>query len=129
MTTTVIKSIGTGKDFPGLWEFMTYANARDLVADDEVLVAELYEDYLLPYGYGVLSPTTSSEVNCVIVRPAAGLGVNAGHDLNQANLPAFLAAVPGVQEVSIGHALIGEALHDGLAATVAAYRRIVDAAR
>ena len=60
---------------------------------------------------------------------AAGLGVNAGHDLNQANLPAFLAAVPGVQEVSIGHALIGEALHDGLAATVAAYRRIVDAAR
>lgn len=59
---------------------------------------------------------------------AAGLAVNAGHDLNQANLGAFLAAVPGVHEVSIGHALIGEALYAGLDATVRAYRRIVDAA-
>ena len=57
---------------------------------------------------------------------AAGLAVNAGHDLNQANLPAFLAGVPQVREVSIGHALIGEALYEGLAATVGAYRRIVD---
>ncbi len=52
---------------------------------------------------------------------AAGLGVNAGHDLSQANLGDFLAAVPGVLEVSIGHALIGEALHEGLDATVRAY--------
>lgn len=59
---------------------------------------------------------------------AAGLGVNAGHDLSQANLADFLAAVPEVLEVSIGHALIGEALYDGLDATVRAYRRIVDAA-
>ena len=59
---------------------------------------------------------------------AAGLGVNAGHDLSQANLAHFLAAVPGVLEVSIGHALIGEALYAGLEATVHAYRRIVDAA-
>lgn len=59
---------------------------------------------------------------------AAGLAVNAGHDLNQANLGAFLGAVPEVREVSIGHALIGEALFAGLDATVRAYRRIVDAA-
>jgi len=52
---------------------------------------------------------------------AAGLGVNAGHDLSQANLRAFLAGVPGVEEVSIGHALIGEALYDGLATTVRRY--------
>lgn len=52
---------------------------------------------------------------------AAGLGVNAGHDLDQANLREFLEAVPGVLEVSIGHALIGEALHDGLAETVSRY--------
>lgn len=51
----------------------------------------------------------------------AGLGVNAGHDLNQRNLADFLATVPGVQEVSIGHALVGEALRDGLPATVRAY--------
>ena len=54
----------------------------------------------------------------------AGLGVNAGHDLSQANLGAFLAQVPGVLEVSIGHALIGEALYDGLDATVRAYLAI-----
>ncbi|MBB1473268.1 MULTISPECIES: pyridoxine 5'-phosphate synthase [unclassified Luteimonas] len=59
---------------------------------------------------------------------AAGLGVNAGHDLSQDNLGDFLAAVPGVQEVSIGHALIGEALHDGLGTTVARYLAILDAA-
>ncbi|RZA21774.1 MAG: pyridoxine 5'-phosphate synthase [Lysobacteraceae bacterium] len=59
---------------------------------------------------------------------AAGLAVNAGHDLNQANLAVFLAAVPEVREVSIGHALIGEALYAGLDATVRAYRRIIDAA-
>lgn len=52
---------------------------------------------------------------------AAGLGVNAGHDLNQANLGLFLQQVPGVLEVSIGHALIGEALYDGLDATVKKY--------
>jgi len=52
---------------------------------------------------------------------AAGLGVNAGHDLSQQNLRDFLAGVPGVLEVSIGHALIGEALHDGLQATVERY--------
>ncbi len=52
---------------------------------------------------------------------AAGLGVNAGHDLSQANLGPFLAGVPGVDEVSIGHALVGEALYAGLDATVRAY--------
>lgn len=57
---------------------------------------------------------------------SAGLGVNAGHDLDQANLGAFLAAVPDVLEVSIGHALIGEALYDGLDATVRRYLAIVE---
>ena len=56
---------------------------------------------------------------------ALGIGVNAGHDLSQANLGDFLAAVPGVSEVSIGHALIGEALYAGLEATVRAYLRIL----
>ncbi|MBW8851645.1 MAG: pyridoxine 5'-phosphate synthase [Xanthomonadales bacterium] len=56
---------------------------------------------------------------------AHGLGVNAGHDLSQANLGAFLDAVPGVQEVSIGHALIGEALYAGLDATVKAYLAVL----
>jgi pyridoxine 5-phosphate synthase len=52
---------------------------------------------------------------------AAGLGVNAGHDLNQRNLPAFLSHVPGVLEVSIGHALVADALEEGLGRTVRNY--------
>ena len=55
---------------------------------------------------------------------ALGIGVNAGHDLSQANLAALLAGVPDVLEVSIGHALIGEALYDGLATTVRDYLTI-----
>jgi pyridoxine 5-phosphate synthase len=50
-----------------------------------------------------------------------GLGVNAGHDLNRDNLGEFLRRVPGVQEVSIGHALVADALELGYAATVQAY--------
>ena len=60
---------------------------------------------------------------------ALGLAVNAGHDLSQANLGDFLAAVPGVAEVSIGHALIGEALYAGLEPTVRAYLRILGSAK
>jgi pyridoxine 5-phosphate synthase len=52
---------------------------------------------------------------------ATGLGINAGHDLNRDNLPAFLSTVSGVQEVSIGHAFIADALELGYAATVQAY--------
>ena len=55
---------------------------------------------------------------------ALGMGVNAGHDLSQDNLAEFLAAVPGVLEVSIGHALVAEALVDGWATTLARYRAI-----
>ena len=52
---------------------------------------------------------------------AAGLGVNAGHDLNRDNLAAFVREVPGVEEVSIGHALMSDALELGYTATVKAY--------
>ena len=52
---------------------------------------------------------------------AVGLGVNAGHDLNRDNLGTFLRAVPGVLEVSIGHALIADALEMGYTDTVHAY--------
>jgi pyridoxine 5-phosphate synthase len=53
-----------------------------------------------------------------------GLGVNAGHDLNLDNLRLFLDRVPGVDEVSIGHALIADALEYGLAETVRRYRAL-----
>ncbi|HEY6923205.1 MAG TPA: pyridoxine 5'-phosphate synthase [Steroidobacteraceae bacterium] len=56
-----------------------------------------------------------------------GLGVNAGHDLNLENLGPFCRAVPGVLEVSIGHALIGDALSMGLDAAVRSYVAVLDA--
>jgi pyridoxine 5-phosphate synthase len=59
----------------------------------------------------------------------AGLEVNAGHDLNRDNLTAFIAQVPGVSEVSIGHALIADALELGYSATVKDYLRCIQAAK
>ena len=59
---------------------------------------------------------------------AINLGVNAGHDLNRDNLAEFLRAVPGVHEVSIGHALIADALELGYEATVKDYLRCIDQA-
>ena len=59
---------------------------------------------------------------------AIDLGVNAGHDLNRDNLAEFLRAVPGVREVSIGHALIADALELGYAATVKDYLHCIDEA-
>lgn len=58
-----------------------------------------------------------------------GLGVNAGHDLNRDNLAAFVQRVPGVSEVSIGHALIADALEQGYAATVRGYLACLGADR
>ena len=52
----------------------------------------------------------------------AGVGINAGHDLNRDNLAAFLSAVPGVSEVSIGHALIADSIEFGLGPTVRMYQ-------
>lgn len=50
-----------------------------------------------------------------------GLGLNAGHDLNLENLAFFIRTIPWTDEVSIGHALISDALYMGLEATVKAY--------
>jgi pyridoxine 5-phosphate synthase len=55
----------------------------------------------------------------------AGLGVNAGHDLNRENLTEFIKKVPAVAEVSIGHALIADALELGYSAAVQAYLRCI----
>jgi len=96
--------------------------ARELGADR----VELYtEAYARAYG-----TTAQSECLAVYAKAAqaalfCGLGVNAGHDLNRANLTDFLRAVPGVREVSIGHALIGDAVEFGIAQTVREYQRCI----
>jgi pyridoxine 5-phosphate synthase len=58
-------------------------------------------------------------------RGGAGLGVNAGHDLTLANLPALVEAIPDLEECSIGHALTADALIYGFAETVRKYRAIL----
>ncbi len=58
------------------------------------------------------------------VAQAVGLGVNAGHDLNLQNLEKF-CSIPKILEVSIGHALMAEALDMGLSNTVKAYLKIL----
>lgn len=87
--------------------------------------ADRVELYTEPYARAFGTRDESAELKryAAAARAAldAGLGVNAGHDLNQQNLPRFLSAVAGVAEVSIGHALIADALEDGLARTVKAY--------
>ena len=56
---------------------------------------------------------------------ALGLGVNAGHDLSLQNLRCLSQAIPFLEEVSIGHALISEALYLGLERTIALYLEIL----
>jgi pyridoxine 5-phosphate synthase len=60
---------------------------------------------------------------------AAGLEVNAGHDLSRDNLSEFLRAVPDVREVSIGHAFVSDALELGYAAATREYLRRIEEAR
>ena len=92
--------------------------ARELGADR----VELYTE---PYAQSFGTPRQAESLRQYAVAAeaavAAGLGVNAGHDLNRANLAPFLTAVPGVDEVSIGHALIADALEFGLGPTVRMY--------
>ena len=56
---------------------------------------------------------------------AAGLGLNAGHDLTRGNLPALVKALPNLQEVSIGHAVIADAMMFGLGETVRKFRMAI----
>ena len=87
--------------------------------------ADRIELYTEPYAAAWGTPAQDAQLQrCARAAQAAldaGLGVNAGHDLNRDNLAAFARTVPGVAEVSIGHALIADALELGYAATVKAY--------
>lgn len=96
-------------------ESMRYA--AELGADR----VELYtEPYALAYGTPTQAEVLGRYEAAARAALRAGLGINAGHDLNRDNLAAFLAVVPA-DEVSIGHALIADALEFGLGPTVRMY--------
>jgi len=88
---------------------------------------ELYtEPYARAFGAAEQDAVLLRYVESARAAQRAGLGVNAGHDLNLGNLTPFLEAVPKVLEVSIGHALISDALEFGLGEAV---RKYLDAIR
>ena len=102
----------------GEGQFTSMALARAWGADR----VELYtEPYARSYGHPRQAEVLAQYARAAASAQAQGLGVNAGHDLNRQNLPDFLQMVPLVLEVSIGHALISDALETGYAAAVRAY--------
>ncbi|MDQ6881864.1 MAG: pyridoxine 5'-phosphate synthase [Pseudomonadota bacterium] len=99
--------------------------ARALGADR----VELYtESYARAFGTASARSVLGGFSQAAKAARASGLGVNAGHDLSRENLTEFLLQVPGVQEVSIGHALVSDALELGYAAAVRAYLACIDRA-
>ena len=90
---------------------------------------ELYtESYASAYGTADKEAVLAGYVHAAEAARACGLGINAGHDLNRENLAEFVRTVPGVQEVSIGHALIADALELGYDAAVKSYLACIAAA-
>ena len=88
--------------------------------------ADRVEIYTGPYG-GTFDPRAKQrELDKIVAAAnaanAAGLGLNAGHDLTRDNLPALIAALPHLAEVSIGHAIIADALTFGIGETVRLFR-------
>lgn len=97
----------------------TMRHAAELGADR----VELYtEPYAQSFGSARQDAVLCRYATAASAARAAGMGVNAGHDLNLQNLAVFLREVPGIDEVSIGHALIADALEFGLASTVRKYQ-------
>ncbi len=88
--------------------------------------ADRVEIYTGPYGGAQEEAHARRELDRVIATgkaaQKAGVGLNAGHDLTTANLPPLVAALPNLAEVSIGHAIIAEALVYGMAETVRRFR-------
>lgn len=102
------------------------AAARAVGADR----VELYtEPYAAAFVAGVAQQQLARFAAAAQAAQAAGLKVNAGHDLNRDNLTPFLKAVPSVCEVSIGHAFMADALELGYTATVQTYLQAIEAAQ
>ena len=88
--------------------------------------AERVELYTEPYAHRYPADPAGAAAPFILAAKTAadeGLGLNAGHDLNLQNLKFFASNIVGLQEVSIGHALITDALYLGLENTIRLYRR------
>ncbi len=102
-----------------------FALARKLGADR----VELYtEPYAVNFDTPERTRIRNAFAGAAAAAQAAGLGVNAGHDLNLQNLGPFLE-IPQILEVSIGHALMVECLESGLESVLKSYLKLVRAAK
>jgi pyridoxine 5-phosphate synthase len=105
------------------------ANA-DAIAEAAKTGARRIEIYTGPYADAFGTANAEAQFQCVKATARAavecGMGVNAGHDLDLRNLPRLAREVPEINEASIGHALLADALYLGLAETI---RRYVAACR
>ncbi len=91
--------------------------------------ADRVEIYTGPYGGAFSQQDLAREFDRVVATgkaaAQAGLGLNAGHDLTRANLPALIKALPNLLEVSIGHAITADALMFGMGETVKRFRTAI----
>ncbi len=97
------------------------AAAADVGADRIELYTEQYAD---DWGTGAQEACWQQFVDAAASAARAGLGINAGHDLNLKNLPLF-ATLPGLLECSIGHAVACDALFVGMTESVRRYRQAI----
>jgi pyridoxine 5-phosphate synthase len=84
---------------------------------------ELYTEAYATHFHQGKEQAIAPYVEAARVAQSAGLGINAGHDLDLHNLKYFAQNIPGLQEVSIGHALVSDALYYGLENTIQMYLR------
>jgi len=94
-------------------------NAAETGADRIELYTESYASEYLADREKAIAPF----IRAAEAALKSGLGINAGHDLNLDNLRFFAQKIPGLLEVSIGHALIADALYFGLENTIQLYLR------
>lgn len=85
---------------------------------------ELYtESYAKQFEEGKKEIAIQPYIKAATLAKELGLGINAGHDLDRHNLPYLVQQIPFIDEVSIGHALISDALYFGLENTIQLYKR------
>ncbi len=97
---------------------------KEQIAEAARIGADRVELYTKPYADGYADDREKAIAPFIAASTAAaeaGLGVNAGHDLNLVNLAFFAKSMPKLDEVSIGHAIISDALYLGIEATIRAY--------
>lgn len=93
--------------------------AKEIQADRIELYTEQYaKNYLIDPAMAI-----EQYKNCAIAAETLGIGINAGHDLDLQNLAFLKKQIPTLLEVSIGHALIADALYLGLENTIQLYKR------